>query len=662
MHGAQLIADRFELSDKLGEGGFGEVYRALDRETGEWVAVKILRGAAGEAEQRRFEVEAASLRRMRHPGCVAIKGFGATTRGGPYLVMELLQGISLVDVAVPIPLQRVVNIGIQVAEALAYAHKRQVVHRDIKPGNIFVTQQRGQEVVKLLDFGLAKLVDVARGPTRTGEYAGTPAYASPEHVGGLREVRASGDIYSLGVVLYELLEGCRPFDADNPVALAAAHFHMEPRPLSSGRPEALTELIMQMLAKAPEDRPTATGVAKRLRALVDHAAPATSVQHNVDQRAAPADPTTRKYQKPKASPLIWSVALGFVGTVGLFFMIDRGSTPAQRAPTETMPRAREARVVAAQATPTAIPAADLGRTDVDLVPAGCQKAPPTSDHLTVQLPTGEREAYLAVPHDYDADKRYPLLLGFHHQGLTRNIRGIDLIKDLDLGRVAQDAQVVVVALSSVERRRPWRGRDPDEQAMLAVLEEVERLLCVDREHISAIGMDAGAGMATRISTVLPLNTLIQIQHQVAVDDLDISLRAVQTKRVLRFHARRDRLVPSEGGMSCVPAEACGVGTPRSLVRGNPLPRFCGRRFLASQAEIRATWREHMQCRGDAAPWSVPGCEFESCEQGDVIWCATDGGHGVPGQRPDKFLQLSDCYVPPAEFPYHDAIVGALSRP
>jgi eukaryotic-like serine/threonine-protein kinase len=258
----------YEVLSTLGAGGMAEVYRARDTRLGRDIALKVVNEAlAGDPELvRRFEQEARVAGSLNHPNLVAVYDFGLH-EGAPYFITELLKGESLRQRLSRgrIPVDSALDWGAQLAHGLAAAHAQGVVHRDVKPENVFVTSD-GQ--VKLLDFGIAKLAEGSRaegthgildetvtptgGQTRTGQILGTPAYMSPEQIRGER-VDARTDIFSLGAVLYELVSGQRPFPGGSMVESGHAILHDDPAPLPNV-PPLVSQVIRRCLAKDPEAR------------------------------------------------------------------------------------------------------------------------------------------------------------------------------------------------------------------------------------------------------------------------------------------------------------------------------------------------------------------------------------------------------------------------
>jgi serine/threonine-protein kinase len=269
----------FRIAKRLGEGGMGVVYQAFDEKLRRVVAVKVLLASYGADERRRLFREARSAAAVTHPNIAAVYEVHEEAEP-PFLVMELVEGHSLRALmhSEPLAVEVALSVGAEIAQALAAAHAAGVVHRDLKPENVMISRVGG---VKLLDFGVAKIVDAPRlegkGPaisaslTRSieGSVVGTPEYMSPEQaIGELVDARA--DLFALGVVLYEMLAGQRPFRRATVVQTLIAVSRDDPPPLAELNrvvPASVTKLVHRCLAKNPADRPSrAAEVAEALRA------------------------------------------------------------------------------------------------------------------------------------------------------------------------------------------------------------------------------------------------------------------------------------------------------------------------------------------------------------------------------------------------------------
>ena len=248
----KILGNRYEIIEKIGNGGMATVYKAKCHVLNRYVAVKVLRDEFTTDEEfiKRFRIEAQSAASLTHPNIVSIYDVG--NEGNLYyIVMELIKGKTLKEIITeergPLPWKWSVNIVIQIASALEMAHKNNIVHRDIKPHNIIITEDG---VAKVTDFGIAKAVSNST-ITAFGTTIGSVHYFSPEHArGGFTD--AKSDLYSLGVVMYEMLTGKVPFDADTPVSVALKHMQempVEPKELNQNIPQSVNDIIMKAMQK-----------------------------------------------------------------------------------------------------------------------------------------------------------------------------------------------------------------------------------------------------------------------------------------------------------------------------------------------------------------------------------------------------------------------------
>lgn len=257
-----MLDGRWVIEERIGEGGMGAVYRAHQQSVDRPVAVKTLRNEHIHDHEyvERFFREAQVAAKISHPHCVTIHDFGQDAESGTlYLAMEYLEGTPLTHriEARDLTISEVVQIGIQISSALAAAHETSVVHRDLKPDNIFLIEVAGGGTfIKVLDFGIAKLLEAETRMTKTGVVMGTPMYMSPEQCNG-EEIDLRSDLYSLGCILYEALCGRAPFFAETPMAVLLAHVSkpvITPRELGVEVPDALASVVMKLLEKSADDR------------------------------------------------------------------------------------------------------------------------------------------------------------------------------------------------------------------------------------------------------------------------------------------------------------------------------------------------------------------------------------------------------------------------
>ncbi|HEV2022208.1 MAG TPA: protein kinase [Terriglobales bacterium] len=328
----------YRLDEKIGVGGMGAVYRATDLRLGRSVAIKILTAVSADSQREalaRFLREAKAQSRIPHPCIVSIHQVG-TADEIRYIVMEFVEGKTLKKVigGNPLPPSQICEYGIQIAEGLAVAHEAGIIHRDMKSQNVMITP-RGQ--VKVLDFGLAKLKEAPGAPpaaaadlgrtqvygeepaappdpgefkTQVGTIMGTATNMSPEQCLGT-EVDARSDMFSFGVVLYEMATGRMPFEAPLAAALLMMILQKEPKPVREvvpGVPPELEQLIHQCLSKAREKRPTATGVAAALKKIQASLSVGTIAAPGTRSDSEAAYPPAQKMEKLPSTPAMPAVA------------------------------------------------------------------------------------------------------------------------------------------------------------------------------------------------------------------------------------------------------------------------------------------------------------------------------------------------------------------
>jgi eukaryotic-like serine/threonine-protein kinase len=334
---SQVIAGRYELKETVGRGGMSTVYCAFDTLLERNVALKILHEQYGGDEEyvERFRREARAVAQLSHPNIVTVIDRGEED-GKQFIVFELVDGENLKELVArggPLPVRRVLELGLEVGRALAFAHAQGLIHRDVKPQNVLLN---GDGRAKVTDFGIVRSLD-AVGQTETGTVLGTSHYIAPEQARGER-VDAQTDVYSFGVVLHELLTGDVPYPGDNFLSVAMKHVNDPVPSVLDARPDVpirLASLIERCLAKQSADRPAS---------MDEVVAELEAVQAELDARedgegtmimrrpaAVPARPPRQKRRPPRGRrALLWPVLLGIVllaAAVGgiLFTMRDDGT-------------------------------------------------------------------------------------------------------------------------------------------------------------------------------------------------------------------------------------------------------------------------------------------------------------------------------------------------
>jgi serine/threonine-protein kinase len=367
------LADRYRLTRKIGEGGMGAVYEAQHVQLSKPVAVKVLRDKYLDRPEvaKRLVQEARLASSIRHENIIDITDSGSTEDGRTFVVMEHLVGQSLAELLRregALPEGRVLEIARQAASALGAAHARGIVHRDVKPENLFLLDRGGRDFVKVLDFGISKSMKPGAPPTEeslrlthTGMVLGTPLYMSPEQARGDDDLDERIDVYALGVILYECLTGEVPFRANNYLGVISAVVNQEVTPVRKLRPEmriseALEQVVQKAMAKSRDDRyPSMAAVVADLELV--------AAGGNVD--APRLTPTGN--ERPRST--LWLAAVGVLAGTAFLLAVDR-FTRAPAAPPNPPPPTSAA--APPNPTPAPPPAPKTVVLHVETTPPGAE--------------------------------------------------------------------------------------------------------------------------------------------------------------------------------------------------------------------------------------------------------------------------------------------------
>ena len=646
MQPVRVVANRFELLRVLGRGGFGEVWAARDRETGREVAVKMVQALATAETRRRLSVEARALQRLDHPNCVKIIDMGVD-QDAPYLVMDLVQGHVLRSImGAPLPISRIMYIAAQLCDALDHAHNLGITHRDLKPDNIILRPEPGGERVTILDFGLARLSGREQSDiTKTGEVLGSPMYMSPEQLRGSRDVGPSCDLYALGVLLFEMLQGHPPFRGESPLEVGMQHL-MQPPP-SVSRPDCpanLRDAVSRLLAKEPQDRfRSARQVAASLRGHTrDPVAPSAAME------VATEVATSRSYRA--------IIAVLLVAVVVLFAVIIAMSHSQAPQPTSSPAPADVPRVL--RVAPTAHPPEEahvaeeaVTENEVERAPAlvdGCTKTPQPGVYFWVDG-TDDYEFHRAsmfVPYGYEPTRPYPVVILLKGRSLgpvAAKQSSDDFGHNSKFKMAASDEQFLTISIEPLrdERSMLWLERHDAQNIAWTrrALDILSERACVDRSRVFVVGYDRGARFAQVLSCQMPVSGLALMNPAVAKPDALCKPNPIPT---LHMYATKDRRVPPNGG-----PPLCTKFVPDANVH------------YPSAKDFAAPWLERNQCspRGKRpADFEAKGgtCHEFRCKSAPFWQCAVEGGHGLVGGQKEHDM-FCDGFTTNPTFPQPHAI-------
>lgn len=549
---------------------------------------------------RRFELEARAMMRIRSPYCVHAIDMGRTPDGERYLVTEFVDGDLLSTWMKRRPsLEAILTVATQIALALAAAHREGLIHRDLKPANVIVQQTQSGPQVRVLDFGLAKLLGREQGDlTKTGEVLGTPGFMSPEQLRGLKSIGPATDLYCLGAVLFEMLDGVPVFSGETSLAIAMQHLADPAPPLRRAVPPRLRALVARLLEKEPSKRSaTAAGVADELREILSGSG-ATALS------SAPTTPAVPR----RVAVLVGVLVLGLVGAIVVL------SGPGEEAPPVVSQRStsRVAALIAAndvgrppQRTPepAALVVDAAGEVDLGRNAAGCEG-------MTIWEPGTHRfdELTIHIPPGYSPTRTYPVVMLFH-DGFQESDPAL---RNLDFGSIDEGRDYVVIAPlgNAWVTSHHWEDQQVQQHAFRA-LNRMSVDLCLDRDNIYALGHGKGGNAAYGLACHIPVRAIAVFGHRLT-DDCAPRCAPKPPIATLEIFPDHDSVAPAEGG------EGCGGGGYRPI-----------------SAEI-ARSKKRQSCRGPATSREVAGgtCQTWTCGA-PYAACVVDGGRAWPG-RPRHF--------------------------
>ena len=546
-----IVADKYRLEERLGSGGFGEVWLATEVSSSRRVAVKFLFSVTADAT-RRFGIEAQALSRLDHPNCVTLFDYGISA-GEPYLVTEHLAGSTLHEWSRTNPRSELaIDVGRQIAAGLIHAHRRQLLHRDLKPTNIFISYDtHGGICAHIIDFGIAKLAGAEFADvTKTGEIIGTPGYMSPEQLRAQPNIGPACDVYALGVVLFELLEGAPPFPAETQLDVAMKHLIDPPPPLSHGD-ENVRALVGAMLAKQPEDRPTMAVVERTLSGQPFRSTP----------KPAPKPPREDRNEEPMPSidsRLVWwlGVALVVLAAVLVVALHEDRSEPVATARVDDRRAAKLLRTAHVSDEKTQEPGEDMARDALrDVAVENDDPEPNTGDRargcgrevrtgsfsLSVRVNRGL--VNVRIPPGYSPERPAPVVLVLHDATQPSE----DMVQITRLNALSDEANYVLVAPGDPDIQRTWMGFGVLEHGMAALREAADHV-CIDLNKVFLIGHGNGAYAAKEVACHVDGVVAMALTSHRLFEQPPCERDPVPT---LFIASTEDPAMPIQGGRDCL---------------------------------------------------------------------------------------------------------------
>ena len=632
MKRGDVISGKYRLGTVIGEGGLGVVWSATQIGTNRPVAIKFIKMLKSDS-MRRFEVEVRALAQLAHPNCVTLYDVGRDVTGAPYLVMELLTGQPLASArGRHMPIAEVIDIVSSVLEALAAAHARGISHRDLKPENIIITETNGESTVKVVDFGLAKFAGAQGDITKTGEVFGTAPYMSPEQLRGSRDAGPPSDIYSTGVIAWELLQARPLFTGASMLEIGMAHLTKPAPPITrSDCPEPLARLVSQMLSKDARGRPSAVQALKRIHGPAETAEPP-------DRRAT--DPPRRR--------TIWivaaSAALVLLAIVLWYSAYDHESPPAPKFRKEDNTLGGLVKSPVVKQVPTGgtadtrVASSDGGLSTPNVLDADA----PISDgrgkpdrRRWTSLNSSGLDAVrwdVRTPTTYDPNSAHPLVIVLPHQGSARS-----LVEDGGIGEQADKAAALLLTIAP-PHGDIWRyeHRIDDAQQFDQILELTRKQFSIDESQMFVIGHGSGGTLANALAcepwvrAIATASYLPDEVHHFGCDARGIPMLLIAP--VDSGH------VPVAGGKRCIFGDTA-----------------------TSLADYEARWRARNDCDGEpiVSDERDGTCRSWTCDQA-LVACRIQGGHAWPGTPMVQDLGLF-CETHPSDFPSARVVFDFFSQ-
>ena len=655
----EVFQGKYDLHRVIGKGGFATVFLAKDREVGREVALKILSPKDGkypEAVVARFMREARLLAGLADPHTITMFDFGSTDDGLLFMVFEYVSGLDLGEhlkrrgALEPAEVESILK---QVLMALREAHDAGVFHRDIKPANVLMYEYMGNpNCVKLLDFGVAKPAEAhpmgIENLTRKGALVGTPRYMAPEQIYG-KDLTPSADLYSLGLVAYELLTGSAAMDGKTNKERVRQQLSNKKVvvPTSHGTPK-LRSVINRMIEKDPRARfqsaSEALGVLRGQTALStsERGALVGSDEESDDTVAEGfmASPVAKQNLRRIGVYGLVTVSVGLLGIVGL------RSTATQDEPAEVVELGSAA---PKPGTPAARPdvrspapqAPTKATTEPVTAPqtSGCERRDVATGLQTHSSMIGlnARKYYVYVPSSYAERAPLPVVL-MYHQTYGEPVQ---FMEETQVAELADKHGFLPVAPTSSKTKsagdRAWEATDNFEFTA-AVLDDVRTQYCTDPERTFAIGHGRGSWFARDLACYHPLSAIALSGGGVYRGEEQHTCRTDPATPTLRIYGADDKIIPEGGGSGCWG------------------PRF----EYASASEINNAWVNKYHCDPKPVVWmkhSAGTCQTWGCAGGQArfVSCRVDGGHDWPGFMVPPIANIVQCNSRPAQFPFMDTI-------